>query len=43
MATSVIGVMKMVNIVPRVGIEPTSMEFRARVLPLQHAGSLMSS
>ena len=35
--------MKMGNIVPRVRIEPTSLAFRASVLPLDHIGSLMSS
>ena len=33
MATSVMGVMKMVNIVPRAGVEHTSLEFRACVPP----------
>ena len=32
----VVGVMKMGNIVPRVGLEPTSVAFRASVLPLHH-------
>ena len=36
------GVMKMGNIVPRVEIEPTSLAFRASVLPLRDVGSLMS-
>ena len=36
------GVMKMGNIVPRVGIEPKSLVFQAGVLPLHHIGSLMS-
>ena len=36
MATSVMGVMKMGNIVPRVGHEPTSLGFWATVLPLRH-------
>ena len=38
MATSVVGVMKMKNIVPRA----TSLAFWARVLSLHHVGSLMS-
>ena len=36
------GVMKMGNIVPRAGPKPTSLAFRASVLPLHHVGSLMS-
>ena len=32
MATSVMGLMKMRNIAPRVGIEPTSLAFQANVL-----------
>ena len=32
--------MKMGNAVPRVGLEPTSLEFQANVLPLHHIGSL---
>ena len=36
------GVMKIGNIVPRAGFEPTSLAFRASVLPLHHMGSLMS-
>ena len=36
------GVMKLGNIVPRAGLEPTSLVLRSRVLPLQHIGSLMS-
>ena len=39
--TSVMGVLKMGNIVPRVGMEPISLAFRASVLPLDHIGSLM--
>ena len=35
-ATSVMGVRKMENIVPTAGIEPTSLAFQARVLPLHH-------
>ena len=38
----VMGVMKMGNIVPRAGLEPTSLAFQASVLPLHHVGSLMS-
>ena len=38
---SAVGVMKMGKIVARVGIEPTSLAFRASVLPLHHIGSLM--
>ena len=41
-ANRVMGVTKMVNIVPRAGLEPPSLTFRARVLPLCHIGSLMS-
>ena len=40
--TSIVGVMKMGNIVPRYGIEPTSLSFQASVQPLHHVGSLMS-
>ena len=32
------GVIKMRNIVPRAGIEPTSLPFWASVLPLHHVG-----
>ena len=35
MATSVMGLTKMGNIVPSTGLEPTSLAFRANVLPLQ--------
>ena len=42
MATSVTGVMKTGNIVSRAGFEPTSLAFRASVLPLHHIGSLLS-
>ena len=35
-ATNVMGEMKMGNIVPRVGIKPTSLAFRASVLTLHH-------
>ena len=42
-ATSVVGVMQMGNIVPRAGLEPTSLAFWASVLPLHHVGSLMSA
>ena len=38
----VIGVIKMGNIVPRAGIEPTSLAYKASVLPFQQVGSLMS-
>ena len=38
MATSVVGVMKMRNTVPRVGLKSTSLAFRASVLPLHHIG-----
>ena len=38
----VMGVMKVGNIVPRVGIEPTSLAFWASVSPLHHTVSLMS-
>ena len=38
METSIMGVMKMGNIVHRAGIEPTSLAFRASVLPLHHVG-----
>ena len=37
-ATSVVGVMKMGNTVPRAGLEPTSLAFRASVLHLHHVG-----
>ena len=33
MATSVVGVMKMGNIVSRMGLEPTSLAFQASVVP----------
>ena len=42
MATSVVGVMKMGNIEPRAGFEPTSLAFQVGVLPFHHVGSLMS-
>ena len=32
----VVGVMKMGNTVPRVGLKPTSLSFRASMLPLHH-------
>ena len=35
---TVVGVMKMGNTVPRVGLEPTSLAFQASVLPLHHIG-----
>ena len=38
-----VGVMKTGNIMPRAGIEPTFLAFRASVLPLRHVGSLMST
>ena len=34
----VMGVMKMGNIVPRVGLEPISLAFRTSVLPLHNVG-----
>ena len=37
-----VSVMKMGNIVPRVGIEPTPLAFQADVLPVHYVGSLMS-
>ena len=37
-ATSVMGVMKMGKMVPRVGFKPTFLTFRANVLPLHHIG-----
>ena len=37
-ATSVMGVMKMGNIVPRAGLEPTSLAFRVSVLQFHHVG-----
>ena len=40
-AISVLDVMKMGNIVPRAGLEPTSLHIQASVLPLHHVGSLM--
>ena len=40
--TSVMGEIKMGNIVPRVGIEPTSLAFRVSVLPLHYIASQMS-
>ena len=40
--TSVVGMMKMGNIVPRVGMDLTSLAFQASVLPFHHVGSLMS-
>ena len=42
MATNVVGVMKMGNIVPRAGLESTSLVFWDSMLPLHHVGSLMS-
>ena len=40
--TSVVGVMKMGNIVTRMGLKPTSLAFRAKVLSLHHIAYLMS-
>ena len=42
MATSVVSVTKIGNILSRAGLEPTSLAFQANVLPLHHTGSLMS-
>ena len=42
MATSVMGVMKIGNIVPRAELKLTALAFQASVLPLHHIGSLMS-
>ena len=42
LGTSVVDVMKMGNIVPRVGIEPTSLAFWVSLLPLHHIVPLMS-
>ena len=39
-AISAVGVMKMGNIVLRVGVEPTSLAFQASVLLLHHIGPL---
>ena len=39
---SVMGVMKMGNIVPKAGIEPITLVLQPSVLPLHHVGSLMS-
>ena len=36
MATSVMRMMKMGNIVPRAGIEPTSLAFQGSALPFHH-------
>ena len=41
MATNVVGVMKMGNSVPIVGIEPTPLAFQVSVLLLHHMSSLM--
>ena len=38
MATHVMGVTKTGNAVPRAGFEPTSLAFRASVIPLHHIG-----
>ena len=37
---TVMGVMKMGNIVPRAGLKPTSLAFWASMLPLHQVGSL---
>ena len=42
MATSVVGVMKMGNIVLRARLKPTHLAFPTSVLPLLHVGSLTS-
>ena len=42
MTTTVVDQVKMGNIVPRTGIEATSLAFRASVLPLHYIGSLIS-
>ena len=42
MTTSVVGVMKMRNIVPRAGLEPTSLACRSSMLPLHQIGFLPS-
>ena len=42
LATSIVGVIKMGNNVPRTGLKPTSLAFQLNVLPLQHIGSLIS-
>ena len=34
----VVDVTKMANAAPRAGLEPTSLLFRARLLPLHHVG-----
>ena len=39
---SVVGVMKMQNIVLREGLKPKYLAFRVSVLPLHYVGSLMS-
>ena len=41
-ATSVMGVMKMGNNLPRAGLKPTFLAFQASVLPLQHISSMIS-
>ena len=43
MATIVVGVMKIGNMVPRAGLECTSQAFWASVLPLHCVGFLMST
>ena len=42
MYTYVVGVTKIESIVPSAGVDPTSLAFRASVLPLNHVDSLMS-
>ena len=42
MANSVMGVMKMGNIVPSLGLETISLAFRVSVLPLHHLGSMIT-
>ena len=39
---SVVGMMKMGNIVPKLGFESKSLAFQVSVLPLHHIGSLLS-
>ena len=40
--SSIVGEMKMGNIVPRAGLKHTSLTFQASVLPFHHIGSLIS-
>ena len=42
MAATVMGMMKMGNIAPRLGLKPTSLVFQAIVFPLHLVGSLTS-